>query len=1029
VDNKSFEILVKNAYRKLKSYAYFDKTQSILKNQIIDFESEHLDVDKYLKGYAIKLIDRFNNDYIEDWLEEVGYRIFPKKIQNLNNISTTFASNMNINTGVIIEDYQSFIYVPIVVHLLGFLWTMTIGSKIDETLGDDLYGNRIRENFKSEKAATGPSPYLMKPYFEQYETWRDKGLGMLGNELDNHKDAVMINLDLTRFYYNIDLDNSPLKEKVSQYKSEYLEINNHNYSSSLTNFIWYIMKRYTTKLKEIDNRIISSCIFPIGFYPSAILSNLYLVEFDNQIKETKPIYYGRYVDDILILYSVNNSESIIEKIRRLSLQAEQKPKILLDETIDILNYLYCSSNDHGHKKWYESEYLGKPILTYHINDITSLKFNSTKAKIFHFTHKSSYKMIDEFKKHIWENKSEFRLVPEDIFDLDYNKLTNSKDLNNIKIDGVFKRTVDKFELSKFIGKHLYIVKEMKIGDSNHALDDLNDLIDDILVIDMFLMWESIFTLYILANRVDLLFVIVDRILHSLSTLDVELKMQIDSAKNIKIKKHISRVLFDHLCISLARALSLIAFKKSESFFLDYSETILKAPFFIEMTGFIDQKSILFRKFSMTNKSFFNIPPNLLSQNLINNDLHENHLPIFEFSNVLKYIDLDAPIVKSIEKSQNGKGKISTQNDYYLLPYNISLLEVQTIKLFLRLHNNRWITEDKKTDVMKDIWLPINGYNNKNGHESLDGFICLDDEWIESDEDFGNKKFKRIFQYNENHQYKECLVGIGNVRIDNHSSYFDDIRLNKANITDKRYKNLSEAINTAIRFKSKSEERTSLFVLPEAFVPVVWLPNLVGISKKNDMAIIAGLEHIKFTRNGKDEYYNFIVSIFPVKLKNFSIVNVNFHLKVHYSPLEIKEFSGQVVSGNTYEMHKWRGLNIAPYCCYELTSINDRSIFKEDGVNTIAAIVFNRDVEYFSNIIESLSRDLNSFVIQANDSLYGDSRIFQPAKSHYKNLMRFSGGINHTALISVLELDNLKKHLKRPLLVQLDDPKWKTKSPK
>jgi ATP-dependent RNA circularization protein (DNA/RNA ligase family) len=131
----------------------------------------------------------------------------------------------------------------------------------------------------------------------------------------------------------------------------------------------------------------------------------------------------------------------------------------------------------------------------------------------------------------------------------------------------------------------------------------------------------------------------------------------------------------------------------------------------------------------------------------------------------------------------------------------------------------------------------------------------------------------------------------------------------------------------------------------------------------------------------------------------------------------------------YELQNWRGLKIAPYTCYELTSITDRSIFKDEEPNVIAAIVYNRDVEYFSNIIESLSRDLNCFVIQANDAQYGDSRIFQPAKKHHKNVLRFSGGLNHTALVARLDVIGLKEHLKRPLLVQMKNEKWKMKSPK
>ena len=76
----------------------------------------------------------------------------------------------------------------------------------------------------------------------------------------------------------------------------------------------------------------------------------------------------------------------------------------------------------------------------------------------------------------------------------------------------------------------------------------------------------------------------------------------------------------------------------------------------------------------------------------------------------------------------------------------------------------------------------------------------------------------------------------------------------------------------------------------------------------------------------------------------------------------------------------------------------------------------------------MSRDLNAFVIQANDASYGDSRIFQPAKSIYKHVLRVSGGINSTALIGRVDLGGLKNFLKRPITVQMNDDFWKSKSP-
>lgn len=49
----------------------------------------------------------------------------------------------------------------------------------------------------------------------------------------------------------------------------------------------------------------SSKGIPIGFTSSAILSNWYLMGFDKDIKsKINPSYYGRYVDDILLVFFI-----------------------------------------------------------------------------------------------------------------------------------------------------------------------------------------------------------------------------------------------------------------------------------------------------------------------------------------------------------------------------------------------------------------------------------------------------------------------------------------------------------------------------------------------------------------------------------------------------------------------------------------------------------------------------------------------------------------------------------------------------
>lgn len=48
---------------------------------------------------------------------------------------------------------------------------------------------------------------------------------------------------------------------------------------------------------------------------------------------------------------------------------------------------------------------------------------------------------------------------------------------------------------------------------------------------------------------------------------------------------------------------------------------------------------------------------------------------------------------------------------------------------------------------------------------------------------------------------------------------------------------------------------------------------------------------------------------------------------------------------------------------------------------------NRDTNYFSAIVKSLSRDLSAYVIQSNITEYGDSRITGPFETYRADIIK------------------------------------------
>lgn len=248
----------------------------------------------------------------------------------------------------------------------------------------------------------------------------------------------------------------------------------------------------------------------------------------------------------------------------------------------------------------------------------------------------------------------------------------------------------------------------------------------------------------------------------------------------------------------------------------------------------------------------------------------------------------------------------------------------------------------------------------------------------------------------------------------------------------RRKDLFEILNYAIK------KKIEILVFPEASIPIEWLPLLVEQAGKNNMAILGGAEYylpklmskpdIKLgepeDRNGSiadNNAYNIMFSIFPVKKKRYNSAVPVLRIKNHYSPMEIQLIEGYHFDKPDlipeYHLYHWRNIYFSVYNCFELSNISDRALFKSK-VDFIAAIEFNRDTGYFSNIAESWARDLHCFILQSNASNYGDSRIVQPTKSETKDVLRIKGGDHPLVLVSDLNIEDLRDFQRKSHNMQL-----------
>jgi len=1028
--------LVRQAYKKLKSTVYFDKTTSHLKKAIVDFENNGSKIDKKLDDIANKLnkpVELYR--YFKNLLSEIDYFSYPKNVEASS--ETSFITNtempheyLNIKST---DDVQYFIDMEVPGHILGALWTMTIGNIMDRDMDENIYANRIRVHHETqEQNPINNSPYLMRPYYEQYETWRDKAIDAVEKNAEAQRDSIMFLMDLKRYFYSVDLgemkdDYKEIVRRLDEVLPKQFAKRHCKTFVRLHKFIYEVCRTYSQKIPCNSN-----CVLPIGFIPSGILSNWYLKEFDERIRDTRPIYYGRYADDLILVYNFGKG-NVWEDIFGHSSATVKKTKInnkgaSEPHIADIINrYTLVKGKTNSYRgiKFNQEncsqEKSDEDVeLKIKIPDSSSyyqnIKIQKRKFKLFYFNHEKELSMLKEFSNEIWKNKSDFNLLADDVPAIEHEHVFGkNKSSSNMKLREIKQPDVDLFEFSKFLGKHIQIGRMLESHHLDKVIAEISRTLSPYILLKSHILWEKLLLLYVLNGNQNQVKKFIDRLMETI---------HISTQFSVKDAKTIQRTLRKHLLNSFARVMSLIWGMES----LELIDYISKkyGEYFEgnDAKTIVNKISYLREKFlnsNMTDKAMVGfmpdvIDPAILSDNYEKKQNHEKEqnsdqtVRLFRFNDLKKVARVGAldysGYQKGCKENQNNTKKTNLDSTINYTPYNISIYEISKIHVLTNIlqTNNHEDLSDKcfYTDVM-NIYRKVNGfYGKRNAYEQSYQEETEEPVKLITTKTTPNSKKTPppcgSLEFTIYKQAKDSLkVAVGNTALPDAETYFKRIICNQKNRSIERYNQLMEVFNEATKYGA------DILVFPEAYLPFEWVDILALKARKNDMAIITGIEHVTH----KNRVFNITAHLFPYEHETFAHLFGYFHLKTYYAPIEKKWFSNyKLVQGNTYPLFNWRGINLASYCCYELTNIEDRMLYK-DKADVIVAVVNNKDVKYFSNIIDSLSRDLHTFVVQANNSTYGDTRITQPTSSLYKDILKVSGGINHTAIIGEMNIKKLR----------------------
>lgn len=984
--------IIKKAYKKLKSSVYYDKTLLTLRDKIVEFESNDIEsVDRLLDEIYLSLSNPNENDWIElseGILQNISISAFPKKIANSesNMISNINSKNVSVN------EIQYFIDMNVEGHIISTIWLMIIGYKLDDLIYEHSYGNRIRKRMREEFSKESSfTPYLFEPYFEQYESWRDLALKKAMDCLQNAQDTLIITMDIKRYFYSVDFNQKNYNDVLTK-----IDLDEDPLTIRVARFVYDVIEKYSSFFSE---QIMGRKILPIGFLPSNILANIYLMRFDKAILDgLNPIYYGRYVDDILIVEKIEKNSELFDFIQNSDLKNEDFFDFYFtqDSRWKGLNKNSYLTNDISLLKKIEidatHDSVGYEVRDeYHMSkeDKSSLIIQSTKLKVFYFRYNETDALLQCFRTVIQKNKSEFRFMPEDesVFQSDdYSEIYNLKNSDTLnKLRGVEGVTIDKFSFSKYLGKLLRIgglisdQKELKFE------CDLLKIFDSHTIIENYSTWEKVIEILVVNEKFDLLENFTAKILVSITNIKLTEKQKTSCELGVDVREVLQKSLLCNLKSSLSRATSLVWGKEISSF-------ILKIPMYLVFENSINNFAMELFNFDYFTKLRENYCKTRMVDKYIMPILIDSILcdeKLFHIKNTVNLSKI-TDILKFVEK----KDKLCV-SEYVYYPYLINVFDLSMhFQLERMLQNERIIESYENFNSIMYQYIKMN-YMPLDDCETIENSSFYKE--VTSQVKVKNLGDKDIAIKVGNNSIKTIRVSIANAGVDELN--FRKVIINNPNRTAKRYKEISYIINQSIR------EKANILVMPEAFVPYEWLPLVARTCAKNQIALITGIEHMKVD----NRVYNNTAIILPFTENGYKSALISFHLKNHYSPKEIEDINSYrlvPVVGKGYELYCWNDFWFPVYCCYELASISDRAKF-QSYADLLIAVEWNKDINYYSNILESLSRDIHCYCIQVNSSDYGDSRITKPSKTEEKDVIRTKGGRNYTILVDDLNIEALR----------------------
>lgn len=950
---------IKKAYLYLKSYAYHENINLFLKQRIADFEiNNNLEeiFDDLLNLIVCENLDE--DEKLKTLLNQIDYHLLPKKVdrnedelQKKHNDGGNglFISNVKDSEKYQVSKVNYFVKAPIEIHILEILWCLFVGPALEVKVSKDNYGNRMHPStLKYGNKCDGVNGQeVFKRYIEQYNAWRDQAIKAATETAQFGDDVALFSLDLKSYFYEVDLSFEKIEQDIQSYYAD--QKDQLDIALKLNTLLEKMHAAYLIKINTPISRTHKECkdkkLLPIGFASSAIIANWYLSDFDNHVeKHIRPLYYGRYVDDILMVF--------------------KRPNFDIENPIEsfIENYfegLISKSEDQSNYQIQIEE--------------NKLPIQKDKLILQFFDKEHSKAGLDLFKQELDERSSAFKFLPNDHIDKDldrfaYDILYNGS-ANTLR--SVIGLAENETELSKYISSHITAHRLCHIDRKENILPQLKQFFKGQNALQFFRLWEKLYQYGVVTHQFSFIKSFKDYIDDEISKIDgVTLNLK---KKSIKLTEKIQDdfKLFSELSVSIT--LGLLDIK-------EYSNNLW---------GFIENDSAFINEDNKPNiNSLINYGSNLhrYAWQFRQSNLLRHHLVAWPLANFSSY---DGDLTSETDFLASENQNLDTKK-IELSPRFIHFDEWQLFHL-----GNELIEQPNMNDWMAKC---IKQYKEKSFGQGFS--VKFEQEnaantgIVKSELKVAGCEFKAVIN-----------LAIGNLKIAD-SDIASAVRKDcKPNLSFNRQEKLFNILNSSLREHADLLILPEV-AIPVSWLPFMVAfsrRHQIGLVFGLEHWVVNGvaynliIEALPFRVSG--EYKSCVVT---ARIKNHyapSELDMLQTLRLKAGHLEIKPHV-------YYHKVSWRGISFATYNCFELSDITHRVLFKSE-IDLLIACVWNRDTNYYQHILESAVRDLHCYTVQANTSHYGGSCVLRPSKTESKTMLYVKGGENTCVLTTKLSIKELR----------------------